>query len=272
MSAADEKLKILRSNLKSTGGIAVAFSGGLDSAFLAAVAQEELGEKALAVTALSPTYPAREQNDAAETAKKIGIRHISVDSNELEIDGFAENPADRCYFCKSELFSVVWEIAKREGLPGIADGSNIDDLSDYRPGSRAGDEQKILRPLIDAEMTKEDIRELSRKMNLPTAEKPAFACLASRFPYGKKITSEGLSSVDLMENALRDMGFVQVRVRHHGDVARIELLPEDILRATEEACRNKIVKVAEEAGFPYVALDLKGYRTGSMNEVLPNED
>lgn len=268
MPTAEDKLKYLREKIRATGGLVVAFSGGLDSSFLAAVAREELGDRALAVTALSPTYPEREQNDAVETAKKIGIRHITVESNELEIDGFAENPVERCYFCKRELFSVVWRIARREGLAHIADGSNVDDLNDYRPGRKAGDEQQVLHPLVDAGMTKEDIRELSRMMNLPTAGKPAFACLASRFPYGRKITEEALKSVDMVENALRGMGFSQFRVRHHGDVARIELEADAIETAAAPGCREEIVKAAEEAGFTYVALDLKGYRTGSMNEVL----
>ncbi len=266
-----DKLAQLRKALRDTQGLAVAFSGGLDSTFLAAVAHEELGDRSIAVTALSPTYPAHEQTEAGEVASSLGIRHITVESNELDIPGFADNPPDRCYHCKSELFTVVRDIAAKHDIANIADGTNADDLDDFRPGRRAACELQVLSPLLDAGMTKADIRELSREMSLPTADKPAFACLASRFPYGSEITQEKLASVDAIEECVRALGINQVRVRHHGDIARVEVEPSDIARITEDDNRQKVVAAARSAGFNYVAVDLQGYRTGSMNEVLPEE-
>lgn len=263
-----EKAEKLNQIVRDTGGLAVAFSGGVDSSFLAAVVARELGDRALAVTALSPTYPEHEQREAAELAAALGIRHEIVESNELEIDGFSANPVDRCYYCKSELFEVVREVARRHGIEHIADGTNADDTSDYRPGRRAACEQGVLSPLLEAGFSKEDIRALSREMGLPTAAKPAFACLASRFPYGSEITEEKLRSIDRMEGVLRELGFTQIRVRHHGDMARIELDAAELHRAVEEGARDRIVETGKAAGFRYVALDLQGYRTGSMNEGL----
>ena len=262
------KMKRLRMILGKTGGVAIAFSGGVDSTFLAAVARQVLGNKVLLVTALSPTYPVREQNAARQLAKRLGVRHEIIVSNELKISGFAENPVNRCYFCKKELFSMVSTLASKKGIKVVVDGSNADDLDDYRPGRKALKELKIRSPLVEAGFTKKEIRDASRKMGLPTADKPSLACLASRFPYGLKITEKKLSAVDRVEDVLRNNGFRQVRVRHHGDIARIEIDPSDFKKILRPGTREKIIKCAKKTGFSYVALDLKGYRTGSMNEVL----
>ncbi|MFC1498416.1 ATP-dependent sacrificial sulfur transferase LarE, partial [Verrucomicrobiota bacterium] len=226
---------------------------------------DPLGDRAIAVTALSPTYPVREQEEARELACLIGIKHEIVESNELEIPGFAENPLDRCYHCKKELFQVVREVARQYDIKQIADGSNCDDLTDYRPGRKAAEECDVLSPLLDAQLCKNEIRKLSKEMNLPTADKPAFACLASRFPYGSHITAEKLKAIDIVENELRKLGFRQIRVRHHGDIARIEVDQDLIEKGTDKTVSKKIVQIAKKAGFKYVTLDLEGYRTGSMN-------
>jgi pyridinium-3,5-biscarboxylic acid mononucleotide sulfurtransferase len=265
------KLDKLKENLSKMGSIAVAYSGGVDSTFLLQVAHDVLQEKAIAVTAKSASFPERELQDAVNFAKKIGINHFIIESEELNIEGFSDNPVKRCYLCKRELFSKIIGVARQNNIKYIADGSNVDDLADYRPGRIAIEELGVVCPLREADMTKSDIRILSRKMDLPTWDKPAFACLASRFPYGEEITKEKLATVDRLEQYLMDCGFRQVRVRHHGDIARIEVAPDERNKFFDTDLMDRIYEKFKEEGFAYVTLDLKGYRTGSMNEVIRPE-
>jgi uncharacterized protein len=263
-----QKYDILQAYLKSLNSVAVAFSGGVDSTFLLKVAHDVLGEKAVAVTARSESFPKRELLEAEAFTQSHGIEHLVIDSEELDIDGFAENPKNRCYLCKTELFSKIRDIAAQKQLAYVVEGSNTDDNGDYRPGLLAVSELGIKSPLRFAELSKDDIRELSRELGLPTWNKQSFACLSSRFPYGENITQERLSMIDQAEQFLLDLGFYQVRVRYHGNLARIETDEAGFDTLLRKEIRHQIHDKFKKIGFTYIALDLKGYRTGSMNETL----
>lgn len=263
-----DKYGRLKDYLASLGSVAVAFSSGVDSTFLLYAAKEALGDHAIAVTASSCSFPERELKEAKEYCKKMGIRHFVIKSEELEIEGFSHNPKNRCYLCKHELFEKIGALAKEQGINEIAEGSNLDDNGDYRPGLQAVAELGVKSPLRHIGFTKQEIRELSQYLNIPTWNKQSFACLSSRFPYGDLINEKKLKMVDRAEQLLLDMGFHQLRVRIHGDVARIELLPDEFPKFMEEKTRLSVYKKFKEYGFSYVTLDVLGYRMGSMNETL----
>lgn len=264
-SQLSEKHRQLCAILEEMGSCLIAFSGGADSTLLYALAVGLLGDNALGVTATSSTYPERELQESVEYARMLGGRHLVITSEELDIPEFRTNPFNRCYYCKRELFGKLRLIADKEGIAWLLDGSNIDDRSDHRPGKVAAGELGVRSPLEEAGFTKDDIRALSRIMGLPTWDKPAFACLSSRFPYGTEITEERVKQVGFAEDALRALGFRTLRVRYHDSVARLELGEEEFALATG-GLRQDVIVLIKKAGFTYVALDLQGYRTGAMNE------
>lgn len=266
MNNTTKKLDNLKEILSGYKSVLVAYSGGVDSTFLAVVAKNVLGENVLVVTACSETYPSFEVEGARQLAGILNLHHMEIYTDELDNEEFAANPPERCYICKQELFGKLTEIAREKGLAHVVDGANFDDLNDFRPGMKAGRELGVKSPLQEAGFTKKDIRHLSKEMGLPTWNKPSYACLSSRFPYGERITREKLQMVGSAEDYLRSLGLSQLRVRYHGPVARIEVGETEfpiIMSQTSE-----VVKKFQELGFKYTTLDLKGYRTGSMNEVL----
>jgi pyridinium-3,5-biscarboxylic acid mononucleotide sulfurtransferase len=264
-----EKSENLKGIFRAMGRVLVAFSGGVDSTFLLRVALDTLGkENVLAVTALSPLYPDRELSAAKQLIETMGVRHRLIDSNELEIEGFTRNPPNRCYYCKKKLFQELKDIAAAESIPSVVEGSTLDDDNDHRPGKIAIQELGVRSPLKEAMFSKKDVREWSRVLGLPTWDKPSFACLASRFPYGEEITPEGLRRVNEAEEFLLGLGFKQVRVRHYQTLARIEIFPEEMNLLMKREVRERVVVQLKRMGYHYVTLDLQGFRSGSMNEVL----
>jgi uncharacterized protein len=271
-SVVSVKYAQLQTILKELGSVAIGYSGGVDSSLLMKVAVDVLGTNAVAMIGRSATYPTREFEEAVALAEQVGARYIVVDTNETDQLKFQENPPDRCYFCKTELFGKLAEIAAREGIAWIADGTITDDVGDFRPGMRAKSEQNVRSPLLEAGLSKVEVRELSQHLGLVTWDKPAFACLSSRFPYGVGITKENLVRIDNAETLLRDLGFRFFRVRFHDErTARIEVGTQEIVRLVDEGLRGRIVAHMKQLGFTYITLDLQGYRTGSMNEVLTVE-
>ena len=264
-----KKLLALKAYLNNLNSVAIAFSSGVDSTFLLKVAHDVLGDQIVAVTARSCSFPVRELKEAEEFCRKEGIRHIIVDSEELDIEGFRHNPRNRCYLCKHELFTKIIAIAQENHLAYVAEGSNMDDNGDYRPGLKAVAELHVVSPLRYVGLYKEEIRQLSKELGLATWNKQSFACLSSRFVYGEEISREKLSMVDKAEQFLLDMGFTQLRVRIHGTVARIEVGQDEILRLAAPEVRRQVSEALHGLGFSYVTLDMDGYQTGSMNRTLP---
>lgn len=272
MTDLDSKLEVLRSDLRGMKQALVAFSGGVDSSFLLRIAVDELGQEAVALTTRSSTEVDDDYELAVQLAGEFGARHVVIEADELEIPGYAENPVNRCYFCKSNLYEICAVEADKLGIEQIVDGANLDDTGDYRPGLTAATEHRIRHPLIDAGLTKQDIRDLSRRFGLPTWDKPSSPCLSSRFPYGTTITREGLDKVAAGERLLRRLGFRECRVRYHEKVARIEVPAAELARLVEPEVRSEIVAELKKLGFLWVTVDLQGFRSGSLNEALEDKD
>jgi len=266
-----KKYDHLRNILSNAGSAIVAFSGGVDSTFLLKVHTDMVGDKALAITARSETFPKRELEEATALAERIGAPHLIIDTEELAAPGFSNNPPHRCFLCKSELFSTLKRIAEDRKIPWVFDGSNADDVGDFRPGRKAARQFGVRSPLEEAELGKEEVRSLSRMLNLPTWDKPAFACLSSRFPYHTEITESALRQIEDAEEFLWNLGMREFRVRHHDTIARIELGPRELSLFLQAGRRHKIVQHLKSLGYKYVTLDLEGYRTGSMNETLSED-
>lgn len=265
MNLSDKK-KNLYDILSTMDQAIVAFSAGIDSTFVLACAKEVLGDRVLAVTAASETFPDRELQEAIDLAQHFGVRHEIIQIKEMENPNFVANNPDRCYHCKAGLYSSLTDLAKERGIPHILDGANMDDLGDYRPGRQAAKDYAIRSVLQEAELYKEELRQLARDMGVPNWEKPSFACLSSRIPYGNLITLDKVGQLDRGEDRLRNFGFKQIRIRHHDTIARVEVLREEFMKALEYA--DEITAILKEEGFTYVTLDLQGYRSGSMNETL----
>jgi uncharacterized protein len=264
------KLSRLKQYIKESKGIAVAFSGGVDSTFLVAVAAGISPEKVVAITARSAAFPQREYDLAERIAQKYGVRHITAQFDEMSLEGFYKNPEDRCYHCKKAIFTMIRQKAAEAGISTVADGSNLDDMGDYRPGMKALNELGIVSPLREAGLTKNEIRMLSKELGLETWGMPSYACLASRVPYGEEITREKLRMIEEAEGYFLKLGFAQIRVRCHGQLARIEVAPQDRVRFFNTDFMDQVSDRLKEIGFSYITLDLKGYRTGSLNEILPD--